>query len=297
MLASKLLYFISLAHIESYTKTAEKLEISQPTLSNNISSLEEELGVKLFEKKGRSIMLTAEGKEFLAYAEECVNLLEKGKKAVKNLNADLSGIISLAHINIQTNTSLPSYIKTFIDSNETLNIMFDFYINLSEEIIEGIKKDKYDIGFCFKNKIDSDIEFLPLWKEEFVIIVSDSHPLASRKTVNFKESMNYNHITYSEKSLIYTTVHDYYKRSNCYPKVVGSVESTSAMLGLVSKDVGIGLVPKSIVEDQQGISVLKINDVDAFSTVYMTYAKHKVQLPCVKRFIRYMEKAHRINDV
>lgn len=297
MLPSKLLYFISLAHIQSYTKAAKQLNISQPTLSNNIASLEEDLDVKLFEKSGRSITLTLAGREFLSYAEKCLDLLEDGKRAVKNLESDLSGVISLAHVNIRSNNILPGYVKSFMDSYESLNIMFDFHIDSSEDIIEGIKKDKYDIGFSLSNVKDSDIEYLPLWEEEFVMIVPDTHPLAHRTSISFKESMNYPHVTYSEKSLIYSTVQEYYKRLKCYPKVAGSVEVTGAMLGLVSNGVGMGFVPKSAVEGKTGIVVLKINDVDASSTVYMTYAKNKFQLPCVKRFIRYMENTHRGNHV
>lgn len=295
MLPSKLLYFISLARVQSYTKAAKQLNISQPTLSNNIASLEEELDVKLFEKSGRGIILTAAGREFLSYAEKSHEILEEGIKAVKNLESDLSGVISLAHVNVQSNNNLPGYIKSFMDTNASLKLMFDFHINLSEDIIEGIKKDKYDVGFCFCNRRDPEIEYLPLWQEEFVMIVPDTHPLANQNSISFKESMNYPHVTYSEKSLIYNTIQNYYKKLKCYPKVVGSVEVTSAMLGLVSNGVGIGFVPKSAVVDKPGVVILKINDIDAFSTVYMTYAKNKFQVPWVKRFIRYMENTHRVN--
>ena len=69
-------YFVTLAHLEHYTKAADVLAITQPSLSHAISSLEEELGVKLFEKNGRNVSLTKYGKTFLGDVEETLNRLD-----------------------------------------------------------------------------------------------------------------------------------------------------------------------------------------------------------------------------
>lgn len=66
-------YFVTLAHLEHYTKAADVLAITQPSLSHAISSLEEELGVKLFEKNGRNVSLTKYGKSFLEDVEQTLN--------------------------------------------------------------------------------------------------------------------------------------------------------------------------------------------------------------------------------
>ena len=69
-------YFVTLAHLEHYTKAADVLAITQPSLSHAISSLEEELGVKLFEKNGRNVSLTKYGKSFLEDVEQTLNRLD-----------------------------------------------------------------------------------------------------------------------------------------------------------------------------------------------------------------------------
>lgn len=76
-------YFVTLARIRQYTKAAEELCITQPSLSHAISQMEKELGVKLFEKNGHKITLTQFGEEFLSYAEKTIDVLDDGIASIK----------------------------------------------------------------------------------------------------------------------------------------------------------------------------------------------------------------------
>ncbi|MFR2926133.1 MAG: LysR family transcriptional regulator [Eubacterium sp.] len=79
-------YFVTLARIRQYTKAAEELCITQPSLSHAISQMEKELGVKLFEKNGHKITLTQFGEEFLSYAEKTLDVLDDGMLLLKKCN-------------------------------------------------------------------------------------------------------------------------------------------------------------------------------------------------------------------
>jgi len=81
-------YFVTLAHLEHYTKASEKLAITQPTLSNAITMLENELGVKLFEKEGRNVVLTKYGKIFLDDVENVLNNLDLSVKNLKSIGSE-----------------------------------------------------------------------------------------------------------------------------------------------------------------------------------------------------------------
>ena len=87
-------YFSTLAHIEHYTKAADILAITQPSLSYAISTLEEELGVKLFEKNGRNVTLTKYGKVFLNDVEEVLNRLDSSVNSLK-----LAGKVNFNYVN------------------------------------------------------------------------------------------------------------------------------------------------------------------------------------------------------
>ena len=96
---NQLQYFVTLAHIEHYTRAAEKLTITQPSLSHAISSLEQELGTRLFERQGRNVVLTKYGRMFMQYAEEALAILDTGvrkTKAMTSLSGE--GLISVIFI-------------------------------------------------------------------------------------------------------------------------------------------------------------------------------------------------------
>lgn len=90
-------YFIKLAQIQHYTKTAEDLMITQPTLSQAIATLEDELGVRLFEKEGRNIVLTKYGNLFLDYVQASMEIFDKGVNTLKRTSIG-EGRIDLAFL-------------------------------------------------------------------------------------------------------------------------------------------------------------------------------------------------------
>ena len=98
---NQLQYFKILAQEEHYTRAAQMLSITQPSLSHAIAQLEEELGTRLFEKKGRNIVLTRYGKLFLPYVEESLKVLEEGVQRTRELNGSKEGIIHLEAISRQ----------------------------------------------------------------------------------------------------------------------------------------------------------------------------------------------------
>lgn len=95
---SQLQYFRVLAQEEHYTRAAQMLSITQPSLSHAISQLEQELGTRLFEKKGRNVVLTRYGKMFLPYVEESLKVLNEGVQRIQEVNGSRHGIIHLAYI-------------------------------------------------------------------------------------------------------------------------------------------------------------------------------------------------------
>ena len=93
-----LYYFRALAKEEHYTRTADMLSITQPSLSHAISCLESELGVKLFEKQGRNAKLTKYGALFLRYVEQSLDMLDEGKRVVTETSGTSGGFIDMGYI-------------------------------------------------------------------------------------------------------------------------------------------------------------------------------------------------------
>ena len=174
-------YFSTLAHIEHYTKAADILAITQPSLSYAISTLEEELGVKLFEKNGRNVTLTKYGKVFLHDVEEVLNRLDSSVNSLK-LAGKGEGCIDVVFLRTLGIDFLPKIMRGFLEENPNKKIDFNLYCDkvLTADILNGLKEKKYDLGFC--SKIDNEplIEFIPVARQELVVIVPLNHPLAAK---------------------------------------------------------------------------------------------------------------------
>lgn len=288
MKASRLQYFITLAQIEHYTKAAKVLGVSQPTLSHNIAMLEEEIGVELFEKTGRNVVLTTCGKHFLKTAQQSLDILEEGVHKVKSLSDDVKGQIDIGHMYIQGAHFLPSFIKGYCDNYSDMIPVFHLNHDLSENIIEGIQKDIYDIGFCFKGSGAFDVEFVPVFKDDLVVIVPHGHELTAKSSVTISDIVQYPQVFYNKKSHLYKVMHEYYRGIEKYPKIVCTVDEAGAMIGMVSQNFGIGIAPKSALKDEYGVVEIPIDKVGTSRTIYMAYAKNKYLSPAVKRFIAYV---------
>ena len=95
---NQLYYFVTLAETEHYSRAAEMLSITQPSLSHAVAKLEEELETELFEKKGRNVALTKYGKVFLEYAQVSLDWLDLGVYKTIAMSGGNSGVIVMAYI-------------------------------------------------------------------------------------------------------------------------------------------------------------------------------------------------------
>lgn len=191
-------YFVTLAHMEHYTKAAEKLLITQPSLSHAISSLEQELGIPLFEKEGRNIGLSKAGKVFLDYVEESLDMIDAGVATTKKA-ANGEGQIDLAFLQTLGTSLIPKLVQEFLQTEPEKQIDFIFHTGVSIDIIQGLKEKKFDIGICSKLENERNIHFTPIAKQELVLIVPKSHPLAEKDWIDLIETVDYPHIAFSKK--------------------------------------------------------------------------------------------------
>ena len=170
---NQLQYFKILAQEEHYTRAAQMLSITQPSLSHAIAQLEEELGTRLFEKKGRNIVLTRYGKLFLPYVEESLKVLEEGVQRTRELNGSKEGIIHLAYIYTMGSNFTPKMVRNFLDAYPDYHIDFHFTVGTTGDILAGLKEDKYDI--VFSSYQEGDRILFRLYNEEFSCIYEQDY--------------------------------------------------------------------------------------------------------------------------
>ena len=282
-------YFATLAHLEHYTKAAEILSITQPSLSHAISSLEKELGVKLFEKDGRNVVLNKCGQAFLVDVEQALNMLDSSVNKLQ-MTGFGEGRIDIAELRVLSSTVVPNFVKGFLDSSSNKKIDFHFHSStgLTFDMIQGLKERKYDIAFCSKMDNEPLIEFTPVAKQELVLIVPKGHPLEDRTSIDLKDSLAYPHIVFSKRRGLRQVIDKLFEKCGGYPEIAYSMEEDQGVAGLVGAGFGIAVVPKMPILSYMPVSIIEIATPSWERLFYMATLKNVYQAPVVMNFKKYV---------
>ncbi len=246
-------YFETLARTEHYSKAAEILSITQPSLSYAISTLESELGIQLFEKRGRNIVLTKYGKAFYSNVKEILASLDNAVRDIK-LVANGEGEINIGFLRTLGTDYVPTTVKNFLDLHPDKNIWFNFSCEhgLSVDLVRSLIDREYDMVFCSKLNNSPMVEFIPIATQELVVIVPKDHPLAVKDSVSLKETLDYPQIIFRHKSGLRHIIDDLFKSINAYPDILCEIglehagaPGTTAALALLNDQVKKGGVMAS----------------------------------------------------
>ena len=176
-------YFLMAAREENITKAAQLLHVTQPTLSRQLMQLEDELGVKLFERTNHSVLLTDEGFLFRRRAQDIVAMAEKAKSEVAQNEETLTGIISIGCNELRSVQELAKAMTAF--QNRYPKVKFELYSGSNEEIQERIEQGSLDIGLFLEPFNLTKYTTLPMQtKERWGALIHQEAPLATQDTIH-----------------------------------------------------------------------------------------------------------------
>lgn len=280
-------YFKVLAQTEHYTHAANILGISQPSLSHAINELENELGVILFEKQGRNIRLTKYGHFYFDYVNKGLSEIEHGNNFIQSMASMDSGTIDLGFIYTLGSYYIPNVMKKFLSSNP--GIHFNLQQSASLNIIKYLRKQELDVGFCSMIEECNDINFIPVVKEEIVLVVSKNHPLSKYNEIDLTQIKKEEPwILYSKKSGLRPYLDQVFKSLGISPNIQCEILEDSAALGLVDINYGIALVPNINMINLYNVKAIKITNKLQDRNIYMTTLKNRYMTPSVNKFINYI---------
>lgn len=295
MTLNQLKYFQTVARLENVRAAAEKLYVSQPSLSRSVDSLEKELGVMLFERSGRGIVLTKAGRLFLEYADRILEECDIAIYKMKELSSS-GGRIDIGYVFPLANYYIPHKVRTFLDKPGNENVIFGFTQNRTSDILRGIKSGQIDVGFCAYKDNEEALEFFPIIRQEMVIIVPIGHPLAGSGSVSVRELVNYPVIGYDRFSGLGGATRRLYRDLGINPNIICECPDENAIQALVRENFGIALVADVDMLNEEEISILHVNDAELTHYVNMVWLRHHYQMPAIKRFIDFMKGESNIGD-
>lgn len=282
-------YFVALAHIRHYTRAAEQLSITQPTLSHAIRQLETEYGVRLFERDRRQVRLTPLGEQFLPAAERSLSILDAGIEMLQR-SAEGSGVIRLGFFRTPGIDFIPELTTEFLKRNRERQIEFTFGIANTRKLLRGLSDRQYDLIFCAGPPREEYFVHLPVCAQDMVLIVPLDHPLAAFDEVDLADTLSYPYVYYPHTMVLRSLADSFFEAIGARPRIVCEIDEAAVMAGMVARGLGIAILPHSEAFRGMAVKILRIRRPACCHTVYMVYDRRYFLPPIVRHFRDFTEE-------
>jgi len=239
-------YFLKVAEELHFSKAAEKLFISQPGLSKQISQLEEELGFKLLIRDKKQVKLTQTGKYMQREVAEILLQLKQIYSTAKLIDSGCEGLIRIGFVGSAMQKFIPKLIKNMNENYS--NIRFSFLELSNYEQLERLQNGRLDIGFVRSMKVHSGLSQKKLLKETFSLILPSDHIIDESNFRDLSQFKNENFILFSSENNYgyYENVISIFDDHGFSPKVSHNTVHANTIYSLVENKLGIAIIPTSL---------------------------------------------------
>ena len=240
--------FWTLASTRSFSRTAEVLNYVPSTVTMQIKALEEELGVKLLDRLGKSVVLTDAGQQLLPYANKILNDIEEARY-VSSQSGELTGTVIIGADEVLCTYRLPTLLRLFRERYPHVRLLFRPLS--SHNLKQSLREGNVDVVFMLDEPVVSmDLHTEILLDESFLMVVSPDHPLATRSTLSI-EDFNREQILLSEKGCSYRTF--FYRtllRKGADSLTELEFNSVEAIKQCAMVGLGIALLPEMAIKGE-----------------------------------------------
>ncbi len=294
---SQLQYFVTAAQYEHFGAAAKSLYITQPALSNSISRLERELGVKLFDHIGRNVQLTSTGELFLKHASRSLAELDEAIRLVSNNEKTTARTVRIGAVAAVLRGYLSSLISSCEQSIEGAVVSDIFQKGSTRDCITGLTDGLLDIAFCGQPIRDCGIEWVPLVPQNAVATLSIEHPLAHKSQISMKEIKEYPQLSYREPSYMYYAFDGLFKKYGLNPRAAFEDE-ISALSVIASNKDSIAIMLDSVTDVVwDAMRMIPISELDSpYHYIGMAYKSGLPYSDEVKALIEYIIESSKMID-
>ena len=281
--------FVNVVRYKSFSKAADASFFTQPTISTHIQNLEKELGVKLLNRKSRTVEMTAQGSTFYKFAVEMINSRARAIEAITKSSDTVEGILEIQTSSIPGVTFLPDFLSEFKKNNE----MIQYYVSLSDSqtVVENIIDRRGEIGFIGERINSSTLESHLVSCDKSVLISPKSYGLD--KTVSLEEMFKQPFIwreTGSATRRNFEECADKIGLDRNEIRFAALVDDLDAVIRTVEAGLGVSIISEKVAQALgDRVSISEIKDFDDSRSFYMIYMKNSSLSPAAAAFARFVK--------
>lgn len=284
MLLRHIRYLLAVVEQGNFTRAAETLHVSQPTLSQQIRQLEETLGAQLLDRSGRVVRATDAGKAYIAYARRALRELDAGQRAIHDVRDLARGTLRLAMTPSLTSYLAGPLIARFNASYPGITLQV---IEKTLDAIEAaLAADQVDLGLAFSQVRSAEISSQPLFDEKLCAVVGLAHPLAQRPAATLsagelgRQSLALLGSDFATRSF----VDAYLQQQGIAPRIAVEANTISAIVEIVRRGGLVTILPEAIAREHPGLQEIQLDPALPHRTVSLLRRKDGYQSAAARAF-------------
>jgi DNA-binding transcriptional LysR family regulator len=278
--------FQMVAELRHFSRAAERLQTTQPSVSRTIRDLEASLGVALLERTSKRVALSEAGNAFLKEANAIIKQFDAAKAAARLRAQGIVGSLNLMISPFTGLTEFPSRLRSFRDARPTINVRIQE--SCSVAICDAVVEGRCDVGFVIRNKSYGGLEYNEAYVRPINVILPENHRLGKRSFINLEELAKEmfiftNHS--SEPQLLHTFM-DYCQDAEFEPRIAFELDQIETTLAFVASGHGIAILPDLGDMDFRGIVQIPLEPktMGGIAVIW----NPSCQNPCRDDFLRHL---------
>jgi LysR family cyn operon transcriptional activator len=249
-------YFLAVAEAGSFSRAADRLGISQPSVSQQMRDLEAGLGVPLFQRRGKRILLTPRGLIFQEHARSILHQLENFLQELNSEPGELRGTLHLGVIPVLNVPLVPRLLGSFAADHPGISVTVEEIS--STEIETALEEGRMDVGLGFLTRHSPNLRYERLCTDEFAFIVAPNHPWANRRLIDFSKLHQQRLLQLPDSFVMRRMTDEICRKHGIRPHVIAEINAIETLLRSLGPLQAAALMPKIALLGRESLKLRAI---------------------------------------
>lgn len=256
MLIRQAHYLLAVADHGNFTRAASALRISQPALSQRILDLEAELGAQLFDRSGRTVRPTDEGRTYIEHVRRALREIQAGERAMQDIAGALGGTLRVAFLPLFTTHLVAPLMQEFYKRYPRVSVTID--ILAQAELEAALVEDRIDVGLAFSDVDSDEIEVERVQDDELCLIVGKQHPMYRRDKVRVPQLKHADLALLSHAFITRAPIDRYFRTNNVRPRIAIEANSADSIIAIVRGAPIATVMPSATARQLPGLKAIPL---------------------------------------
>jgi LysR family transcriptional regulator, hydrogen peroxide-inducible genes activator len=284
----QLRYFAAVARTGSFSQAARECRVAQPSLSQQIMKLEEEVGERLFERTQRKALLTAAGSLLLPHAVSILEAARVGQQEIREMGGQVRGKILLGALPTIAPYFLPDIIYSFRKKYPAVDLML--HEDTTQQLLRALEENKLDLALISEAPRNPRIEIQQLFSEELFLCLPTLHPLVQRKQVNAADLRREKFILMQDGHCLGDQTQQFCHSSGFQPEISCRSVQITTVLAMIQAGLGISLIPEmaSPRSAKEGIVCRSLDGLRPRREIALALSRERKPSLCVLELTKFV---------